>query len=312
VESICRIGNYYLRNPLNKPKNQPDLPTRSHEDDVVAPDLELINQDLKELAFPLPLVIQQIFWVKDVQVTKILKKTPTQTWVDFGEKDALVLPNFTENCDGEATYAWRCTVSREVQMRGILKKIGLLGLPRTKVRVFRTDELKMLGRSVPAFLTETFKTLEARGIYVIGQTPNKDKRLFKSRKEALDPTNWKGKLDGLHEDIVKLILHQIPTQDESLHVALVKDQVRYFGFDFPAQQADKTDKNPLALSTAATHLFSKLLIMILLHELNKGYPTDEGRALYEQLREGASKRYYKRFQNCTGTRVQLENPSQDR
>lgn len=160
---------------------------------------------------------------------------------------ALLLPSFS---DSTATIAriWERIVLEEVAMSKVLTKLGLLSPLSKQVSVKLTEFSESI---IPAYISESFESLSLKGCFVIDQKNSKSSTwksgehfLFQSDEERLNEKNWDSIFDSVLTDIAKICLYNIPSNIDSLNIAIVKKpsdsavaqhEVRYFGFDFSSK-----------------------------------------------------------------------------
>lgn len=174
---------------------------------------------------------------------------------------ALLLPNMSTDSVEEIVSRWSRMVHEELVMSEILTKLDLLSPQSKRVSIsFLNDS----SREIPAYLSDTFKTLCETKSWFIIDTKNSDSStwkkgknfLFKSMDDRLNEKNWDFVLDPVLNDIVKICIHHLPISNDSINFAIVKNtsesflsqyQVRYFGFDFSSKY--RTLKIPEILET---------------------------------------------------------------
>jgi hypothetical protein len=165
---------------------------------------------------------------------------------------ALLLPNFSDSCQIVANR-WERMVLEEVAMSKIISSLGLLSPLCERVDIVCSTSDETSEKIIPAYICQSFEQLALSGCFII-DTKNRrsstwkmgENYLFKTEDERLSQTKWESILDLLVTDIAKICFYDIPTDFDSLNIAIVKKsddklqegssyEVRYFGFDFSSK-----------------------------------------------------------------------------
>jgi len=160
---------------------------------------------------------------------------------------ALILPNMDANNLTTMTEHWNRIVDEEVKFSQILTQVGLLSPGYQKTYLSLSSEENE--PCIPTYFSQTFQSLvKSKNLYIIDWKNRNSSTwtfghhfLFLSDEERLDPKNWDSVINPLVTDIKKLCKYQIPTNSDSLNIAITRQksnltqspyQTRYFGFDF--------------------------------------------------------------------------------
>jgi len=158
---------------------------------------------------------------------------------------ALLLPNIEVEAKSLASD-WERIVLEEVKMSEILTRLGLLSPLHKQVTIATNEDSPHV---IPAYISETFENLEkTKSVFIIDSKAMKSSTwilgthfLFNSDEERLEEKNWDPVFAPLLNDIKKICLHNIPTERDSINIAIVKEPsvirtcqylVRFFGFDY--------------------------------------------------------------------------------
>lgn len=175
------------------------------------------------------------------EILKIFGKGGSKTALDIGQGRALIVPYMTGSSTLLVKHNWERMSLIEVGMSYQLRSIGLLS-PESKL-IGLSFSLDVDKYHIPALLSTSFDDLKSKGCYILeykaGGTWEMGKDyLFQSDDDRFNESKWDEMLNPLLTDIAKLCIYNIPLNNDSLNLAIIKKQnsneyeVRYFGFDF--------------------------------------------------------------------------------
>ncbi len=189
------------------------------------------------------------------------------------------------------TEHWNRIVNEEVKFSQILTQVGLLspGYQKTYLSLSAEENESC----IPTYFSQTFQSLGQSNNWSIIDWKNPKSStwifgqhfLFLSDENRLDPKNWDSVINPLATDIKKLCKHQIPTNSDSLNIAITREesnltlspyQARYFGFDFSNKciPLSLQELNFKEQKIKYTKTFTFLLDQILFWEFGQRYDRD--------------------------------------
>lgn len=212
---------------------------------------------------------------------------------------ALLLPNLDTICVQHIDYVtstatlWQDMMQEEIAISSVLTSVGLLCSEPKYVEVALSKD--SIQERLPAYICKTFKSLANEGNFIIdtknwrSSTWREGKDfLFTTETERLNEKNWSATLDPLLTDLAKIVLYRLPSNTDSLNMAIIKKpivseessnqyEVRYFGFDFSSKRAitptPTMEKftDPVANSKEVNFLLHKYLNILFYNEFGQEY-----------------------------------------
>jgi hypothetical protein len=184
---------------------------------------------------------------RSVTLMKLLGKGGSKKAFEIAQGRALILPNMDTDSMISVIKNWTRIVDEEVKMSQLLKSVGLLSPLSEKVTISVAS--RTLLATIPAYTSLSFEHLayQYNQFIIDYKTPassmwieNKN-FLFANQNERWNIQNWTSVLDEMLNDIIKLCQYNIPIDEDSYNLAIVKGQsppyqVRYFGFDFSSKR----------------------------------------------------------------------------
>lgn len=160
---------------------------------------------------------------------------------------ALLIPNMDTDSLESICSIWKRVVEEEVSTSQEYQKAGLLTTFPKQVAVSLSADSHE--GAIPALLCESFENLgKTKNWYILDQKNSRSSTwiygkdfLFKSEEDRLKKENWDQIFHPLLDDIVKICLLDLPDNQDSQNIAIVKRtdtstaslyEVRYLGFDF--------------------------------------------------------------------------------
>jgi len=240
---------------------------------------------------------------------------------------ALLIPNMDIDPISKIAERWERNISEEIAVSEFIKTIGFLSPSLKKVHISISDFM------IPAYTSESFESFNSKGIFIIDQKNKhssswkyREKFLFKTNAERLEPENWNSPMSRVIVDIMQLILYKANFGSDSKNLALVEKrseravcqhEIRYFCFDFSSKmrttEIPELTCNPQFDSTKigwienyAFNCINEILISIFDYEFsNSRIPRDQ----IKEFREKLEKKYTQVFMEAYHkTETQLENP----
>jgi hypothetical protein len=194
---------------------------------------------------PIPLYVQTNEAKIERVVLGILGSGGSKRAYELEGGTALLMPYGGSLSSIASSEKWSEMVDEEIMGASRVKELGLLACELEKTTVFMTNDSTI---GVPAYLTETFKQLALKEMWIIDQKNPRsstwDKSLFHETTDSLDEKKWEKALNPFLKDIAKLLANNFWLYIDNVNMVVleksdqnddVKYEVRYFGFDFSSK-----------------------------------------------------------------------------